>query len=338
MPQPLRFTRQWLNPGPELWTKKQRSSIALGLVPVFYLGTVLLAHSLQKQKSQYPLIVLYTPSLPSECLPALYREASLTNATLHPIQPLVPKEQRNLIAARFGDTWTKLRIFELFEYERLVFLDADMLVFRNMDELFDIELPGRDWIAANHCCVCNLDNDEWAPADWKKENCAYTGRTHPSCLDNPSRVPEPGTGLPTHTLLNSGLFICTPNPKLWKDILDFLETSPLVKDFMFPDQDFLAEFFRGKWKAIGYQYNALKTMRYWHPEMWRDEEVRNLHYIVDKPWSKRVGSDGAAGYLGHDGTTHQWWWDEFAKWEQERKGMGEQDILIMVWSSSEALS
>ncbi|KAI9049703.1 hypothetical protein LZ554_005857 [Drepanopeziza brunnea f. sp. 'monogermtubi'] len=300
-------------------------------------GTVLLAHSLQKQKSQYPLIILYTPSLPSECLPALHREALLTNATLRLIQPLVPKEQRNLIAARFGDTWTKLRIFELFEYDRLVFLDADMLVFRNMDELFDIDFPGRDWIAANHCCVCNLDNDEWAPADWKKENCAYTGLTHPSCLENPARVPEPGTGLSTHTLLNSGLFICTPNPKLWKDMLDFLETSPLVKDFMFPDQDFLAEFFRGKWKAVGYQYNALKTMRYWHPEMWRDEEVRNLHYIVDKPWTKRVGSDGVAGYLGHDGTTHQWWWDEFARWEQERKGMGEQDILSMVWSSSGAL-
>ncbi|CZT43137.1 related to galactinol synthase [Rhynchosporium secalis] len=301
-------------------------------------GVVLLAHSLQKHMSKYPLLILYTPSLPNECLPALRREASLTNAVLKPTEPLIPKEQRNLIAARFEDTWTKLRIFELFEYERLVFLDADMLVFRNMDELFDIALPGRDWIAANHCCVCNLDKDEWAPKDWVKENCAYTGLTHPSCLGNPTGVPNDGQGLGTHTLLNSGLFICTPHEQLWKELLHFLETSPLVKNFMFPDQDFLAEFFRGRWQALGYQYNALKTMKYWHPEMWRDEEVRNLHYIVDKPWTKRVDSDGTAGYLGKDGETHRWWWDEFGRWEVERENMGEGAVLGAVRMSSAAIS
>ncbi|KAG4424853.1 hypothetical protein IFR04_002013 [Cadophora malorum] len=300
-------------------------------------GAVLLAHSLQKHKSKYPLIILYTPSLPKECLPALRHEVSLSNAILRPTEALIPKEQRNLIAARFEDTWTKLRTFELFEYERLVFLDADMLAFRSMDELFDLELPGRDWIAANHCCVCNLDKDEWAPDDWVKENCAYTGLTHPTCLDNPASVPKDGEGLGTHTLLNSGLFICTPYEQLWKEMLDFLENSPLVKHFMFPDQDFLAEFFRGKWQAVGYQYNALKTMRYWHPEMWRDEEIRNLHYIVDKPWSKRVGDDGIAGYLGRDGATHQWWWDEYENWENERERAGETAVLDVMRKSSPAL-
>ena len=106
---------------------------------------------------------------------------------------------------------------------------------------------------------------------------------------------------------------------------------------MFPDQDFLAEFFRGKWQAVGYQYNALKTMRYWHPEMWRDEEIRNLHYIVDKPWSKRVGDDGIAGYLGRDGATHQWWWDEYENWENERERAGETAVLDVMRKSSPAL-
>lgn len=187
-------------------------------------GAVLLAHSLRKQISKYPLIILYTPSLPKECLPALRHEASLTNAILRPTQPLMPREQRNLIAARFEDTWTKLRVFELFEYERLVFLDADMLVFRNMDELFDLPLLAKNWIAANHCCVCNLDNDEWAPDDWVKKNCAYTGLVHPDCLDNPPPVPRTGEGLETHNLLNSGLFVCTPYEQLWKSMLNFLET------------------------------------------------------------------------------------------------------------------
>lgn len=106
-------------------------------------------------------------------------------------------------------------------------------------------------------------------------------------------------------MLNSGLFIFEPSRETWEGILHFLDKNSLVAEFNFPDQDLPAGYFRGKWISVNYQYNALKTSRYWHPEMWRDE-VKNLHYIVDRPWSKRVALDGIAGYLGRDGMTHQW--------------------------------
>lgn len=204
-----------------------------------------------------------------------------------------------------------------------------MLVLRNMDELFDHPLNGRDWIAANHACVCNLDRDSWAPVDWEEENCAYTG-LKPGSLPMPVPEPNSAIGKRTHTLLNSGMFIFTPYEAQWNDMLKFLRFDRRVKEFLFPDQDFLAEFFRGRWQSIGWQYNALKTMRYWHENMWEDGQVKNLHYIVDKPWSQRVGSDGVAGYLGCDGVTHQWWWDVYARWESERSTTGEKEILDML--------
>ncbi|CAL3973443.1 hypothetical protein PZA11_005682 [Diplocarpon coronariae] len=314
-----------------------RAWVTLLTRPSYVPGAILLAHSLQKHHSLYPLIILYTPSLPAALLPALGREASLSNSILRLTAPLVPKEQRDLVATRFEDTWTKLRIFEMCEYERLVFLDADMLVLGNMDELFGTPLPGRDWIAANHCCVCNLDGDEWAPADWAQENCAYTGLTHPSCLSSPTPVALAGAGPPTHALLNSGLFICTPYAALWDEMRRFLATDPRVAHFMFPDQDLLAAFFRDRWRPLGYQYNAIKTMRYWHPAMWRDGEVRNLHYIVDKPWHARLRDDGVAGYLGKDGETHRWWWREYGSWEGQRERMGEREVVDMVRGCSTAL-
>lgn len=40
-----------------------------------------------------------------------------------------------------------------------------MMVMQNMDELFDLDIP-RDWIAANHACVCNIAKAPWAPVDW----------------------------------------------------------------------------------------------------------------------------------------------------------------------------
>jgi inositol 3-alpha-galactosyltransferase len=283
-------------------------------------GAVLLSHSLHKNNSAYPLIILYTPSLPASVLPALEREAELTNAMLKPIEMLVPTEQGTLIAERFRDTWTKLRVFELFEWERICFLDADMLTFKNMDELFDIQFPDSgSWLAATHVCVCNLDSDKWAPEDWTVENCAFTGLQHPTALSKPYPVPPIGTGKKTHTILNGGLFLFEPSREVWESIIKFLDTNPSLRDFKFPDQDFLAEFFKGRWISIGWQYNALKTWKYWHPEMWRDEEVKNLHYIVDKPWAKKIETDGKAGYLGNDGATHSWWWKEFEKWELERR-------------------
>jgi lipopolysaccharide biosynthesis glycosyltransferase len=102
---------------------------------------------------------------------------------------------------------------------------------------------------------------------------------------------------------------------------------------MFPEQDFLADAHRGKWHSLSWKYNAYKTMRYWHGSFWRDDEVVNLHYIIDKPWSRRpVRSQGGGGRyivdhgdkysqpleceLGKpshlaDAVTHGWWWDEF---------------------------
>lgn len=59
-------------------------------------------------------------------------------------------------------------------------------------------------------------------------------------------------------------------------------------------------------------------MYYRHSNMWRDEEVRILHFIVDKPWVARVKADGTAGYAGKDGVTHGWWWAEYDAWHQSR--------------------
>src|SRR4051812_25622909 len=55
------------------------------------------------------------------------------------------------------DCWSKLIPFSLTQYERIVQLDSDMVVLRNMDELMDLPLDpeGSRVFAASHACVCN---------------------------------------------------------------------------------------------------------------------------------------------------------------------------------------
>lgn len=50
----------------------------------------------------------------------------------------------------------------------------------------------------------------------------------------------------------------------------------------FPDQDLLALHFKGRIRFLGYEYNALKTLRECHADMWQDDKVKNVHYILDK--------------------------------------------------------
>jgi hypothetical protein len=53
----------------------------------------------------------------------------------------------------------------------------------------------------------------------------------------------------------------------------------------------------------------LKTLRVIHKNLWRDEEVRCLHYILpDKPWKARVQEGDNVNDLQE---MDRWWWERF---------------------------
>ena len=105
-----------------------------------------------------------------------------------------------------------------------------------------------------------------------------------------------------------------PSTELAGALQHFLETSPLVPTFSFPDQDLLAAFFAGRWRVLPWCYNALKTLREIHKHLWRDEEVRCIHYILhDKPW---MTPRGTAGLYEEPNV---WWWDRYDQLANEMR-------------------
>lgn len=317
--------------------------------PSYLPGALILAHTLKLHGSQFPLILLYT-SLPAHYIPILELEAKKSNIILQETT-LLNISNGSGVAPRFAQTWTKLQVFSLYRdgWERICFLDADMMIMGSMDELLlnvVLSIPGvqgekRKRLAANHVCVCNIEKDDWAPSDWTRENCAYVSpHTSPTPIrlrniaalwERAQYVPPTGFGRHTHTLLNSGLFVFEPSLETWNDMWRFIEENrSALNQYRFPDQDFLTEWWRDRWISVGWRWNALKTWRYWHPEMWRDDDVRGLHYIVDKPWTARVPPSGIAGYKGNDGETHTWWWIAYSEWEKRRLEAGETQILELM--------
>jgi len=75
-------------------------------------------------------------------------------------------------------------------------------------------------------------------------NCAYTSLAYPACLEYGQSINTRGPR--PHHLLNSGLVVLHPSISTFGRIKAFLDTSPLVRNFIFPDQDLLAVFFQGK--------------------------------------------------------------------------------------------
>ncbi|GBE77924.1 nucleotide-diphospho-sugar transferase [Sparassis latifolia] len=282
----------------------QKAYATLLTNPTYLAGALVLHHCLVSVGSKYPLVVMVTPSFPQEAREVIRKRGIM----LRDIDHLNPEKDVHHLSdhdARFSDTWTKLRCFELEEYDRLVMLDSDMIIMRNMDELMDLELP-RDWIAAAHVCACNPRKLPHYPADWVPANCAHTSMVHPEALSSPPTITESSPR--PYTQLNSGTVVLHPSHELSEGLKHFLSTSPLVPTFSFPDQDLLSAFFKGKWKPLPWCYNALKPLRLIHKPMWRDEEVRCLHYILkDKPWHQPPGTGGEFEEV------NKWWWDRYER-------------------------
>ncbi|OAA80418.1 Glycosyl transferase, family 8 [Akanthomyces lecanii RCEF 1005] len=289
-------------------------------------GVLTLHHSLLQVRSAYPLLALYTDTFPAAGLAALAARGIPAQRVDH----LTPSAGSRDFSAdpRFADTFTKLATFSLAEYDRIVQLDSDMLVVRNMDELMDIPLDdpalsengtketSARVFAASHVCACNPLKRSHYPKTWVKENCAFTSQA--ADPENAQREGADPRGRAV-AMMNGGLAVLRPSKALYQQIVDKIEKDG--HDMYFPDQEVVSELWRDRWVALPYVYNALKTMRRKgvHDDIWRDDEVKNVHYILSpKPWNE---VDEQGNYTGED-ETHQWWVAANQKRKKDEKMRG----------------
>lgn len=137
------------------------------------------------------------------------------------------------------------------------------------------------------------------------ENCAFTA------ANKLTGEPEPITSSSpkNHHLLNSGTVILEPSLSQYDAIIHTMNTHPSVPDMIFYDQDLLPIVYPD-WKPIPYIYNGLKTLRGCHSDLWKDDQVKILHYILQKPWTSRIIEEDDIVT-----STHKHWWDAYKELE-----------------------
>jgi len=147
------------------------------------------------------------------------------------------------------------------------------------------------------------------------ENCAFTSQhSTPDIAQTTGADPAVGP----LGFMNGGLQVVNPSKAVYDQIVSFMESDAVNMDFA--DQSLLSDLYRGRWVPLPYIYNALKTLRWEgvHPEIWRDDKVKNIHYILaPKPWDE---VDAEGNNISKD-ATHAWWVDvnqERLKAEKEK--------------------
>ncbi len=260
-----------------------RAYVTLLTQPNYLPGVRVLRASLARTGSPYPLAVMVTEAIDADARRLLAEEGCL----VRPVDPVQPDGglTGHYANARFAEVWTKLAAWQLTEFERIVFLDADMLVVATMDELFELELAD-DQIAACHACRCNPNRIASYPADWTPANCHY------SYGDGGSTTAAELAPAGLDRYLNGGFLVLRPDLGVYRQLGAELAAVDDLARYPFAEQDFLNEHYAGRWVDVSYVYNALKTLPTQHPQLWQADAVKNVHYIIDKPWQAEPDPEG----------------------------------------------
>ncbi|XP_074595142.1 glycogenin 1 isoform X2 [Brevipalpus obovatus] len=104
----------------------------------YCLGALVLANSLRNVETKRQLVILITPSVTKDmrgCLSKVYdlvKEVDVMHSNEHKILEVMKRPE-------LGVTLTKLHCWRLTQYTKCVFMDADTLPLKNIDELFERE-------------------------------------------------------------------------------------------------------------------------------------------------------------------------------------------------------
>lgn len=120
-------------------------------------GAVVVAQSLRNHGTKYPLICMIDNRLSHETIDFLnrYFDKVIVVPTLHTKTiPMRSHKQRMIYSSWINYSFTKGNVYNLTDYDKVIFLDADMLALENIDDLFDLPAPAMcfssPWAAPYH--------------------------------------------------------------------------------------------------------------------------------------------------------------------------------------------
>ena len=191
----------------------------------YIVNALSLGCSLRKTSTKHDLVLLATPDL-------LSYESARALSTFWDVRQQdhaeVPLEMR--CAPRFRHVFTKLSVMKLTDYDKVLMLDADMLVIRNVDELFGFPAPAGFM----------RGTDDYRPSE--------------------IRLPETIRPIDGRVVggINAGVVLLEPVEGEYERMFGDLQSPAMRRDLKNsrgPEQDFLTLFYKSSWSGLHPKYN-----------------------------------------------------------------------------------
>ena len=217
-------------------------------------GAHVLAKSLEISASKYNLIIL----IPDDFNINIQNPVNnLSNIEYIPIKLLVYQNDGKDISmkarANYSYCINKIYAWSLISYDKVCWLDSDMIVLKNIDDIFNNDIRDGQ-IGAAHGCTCNILKNTKLSTNC--EICPFNNLIG--------------------TYINTGLILLKPNIATYNVLLNIDYNYPL------PDQDAFNEYFKNNIIYIDSKYNYINNLELAHSEYIPDIYI--FHFSYGKPW------------------------------------------------------
>ena len=207
-----------------------------------FLNTLICVISLKKTHPKYKVVLCHTDDISKNKLNILkkyYDELILLDYL----------KIEGIFRERFKNIFTKLKIFELIQFNKILFLDTDMYVLKNLDHIFEINTPAGMIINSN----LNIKHNE------KINKSNFT--------------------------INAGFMLLSPSKDTYNHMIKSLDNFDVSEGGL--EQEFLSQFLKG-WNNISYLYNFqfgliyIKNNRGKIYKNTKMDEIFVIHYSAKK--------------------------------------------------------
>jgi alpha-N-acetylglucosamine transferase len=239
-------------------------------------------------RTTHDVVVMVTPSVSASRRIQLEKDGAL----IHPVEFLHTDNDDWIHAElhRWDDVMTKMRVWEMLQYDRILMLDGDSMLLKSLDGVFD--------------------DPHAHPLHTKPHSANDTGLPETYLLASNSEVwdsthkfpPQDGTGLKGIGRMNAGFFILQPSLAAFEYYKSLIAT-PHSFDPKYPEQNLMNFVHRWDgampWREISYTWNIRcpndvdieKGLVSVHEKWWTQpyiyENKRTKEWLVSRRWEMK---------------------------------------------------
>ena len=243
-------------------------------------GAICMAHSLKVSGTKYPIYCLVTNDVGKkgrDMLRLAFDVVLEVPSLKFKTRLLQTKKQEEIYGSWIEESFTKYNGLTLTEYKKVIHLDADVIVTKNLDHLFDLKAPAAAFV------------NVWVEKNGGKyKNYKHNGQIVPSLM---KRILQDGFTCSGH------LLVLEPNRKEYDELVDYLqENQPInlgncISGF---DEQVLSYFYsivkNKTWTHLDHTYNyilwhakTLQRLLHMPPDQMLAPKI--IHFFnVEKPW------------------------------------------------------